>query len=103
MDAELIEDGEYLGFGETAVERVKALLGKLDSVEASKRQGNTVKEIGEKIFHKFVEEIETTFSNLPRPKEWRSFYNNDLPLVTDTDPALREWAIANKLNKSQNS
>ncbi len=38
---------------------------------------------------------------MPRPIEWRAFYVHDLPLVTDLDPEVREWAVANRLNKSQ--
>ncbi len=39
VDAELIEDIEYLSMGKTPADRVKTLLGKLDSVRRSKELG----------------------------------------------------------------
>ena len=33
--------------------------------------------------------------------EWRSFYNNDLPLITDICEEIRKISVENQLNKSQ--
>ncbi len=35
------------------------------------------------LFHKFMEQVELIFKNLPKPLQWRSFLNNDLILLTD--------------------
>ncbi len=53
------------------------------------------------LFDKFIKQIERIFDSLPKSTEWRSFYSNDLPLVTDVDPKVRDWAVKLKLNKSQ--
>lgn len=82
-------------------DRAGELLGKLASVQDMRSQGCEVSDNGECLYNKFVIEVERVFSALPKPIEWRSFYNHDLPLVTDLDREVREWAIANKLNKSQ--
>jgi hypothetical protein len=42
--------------------------------------------ISKKIRHtsnKFVGRVENIFANLPKPLEWRSFCNHDLPLLMD--------------------
>jgi hypothetical protein len=58
-----------------------------------------VKEKSQAYHNKFII-VEKIFSPPSHArKEWRSFYNNDLPLITDIDSSLREWAIANKFNK----
>lgn len=101
VDAELIEDDEYAHAAKTPTERVKWLLGRLDTVDSTTRQGITVRASALDYFNKFVEVVAPVFDNLPRPTDWRSFYRHDIPLVTDLDPAVREWAIENKLNKSQ--
>ncbi len=44
VDAELIEDQEYALLGRKPVDRVKTLLGKLDSMRRSKEQGYSVSE-----------------------------------------------------------
>ena len=91
VDAELYDNEEYVGFGETDVLRVKFLLTKLDS----DYKNNT-----DKFRHKFMSKIESIFSQLPRKKEWRSFYVNDLPTL-GIDEEVIDIAIDNKLNKSQ--
>lgn len=101
VDAELIEDSEYAGMGKDSVSRVAKLLGKLDSVRRSEERKSEVKKVAKDLSHKFMGQLESVFSTLPRPVEWRAFYNNDLPLVTKIDPTVRQWAIANNLNKSQ--
>lgn len=101
IDAELVENGEYAAAAITPVDRVKWLLGRLDAVATSQRRGSEISAPAEALFHRFMEQVERIFNALPRPVDWRSFYNNDLKLVTELDPEVREWAIKKKLNKSQ--
>lgn len=101
VDAELSDDAEYSDFGATPVERVKWLLGRLDAVRVSYNRGSDVSGQGERLFRKFAEQVASVFDGLPRPVEWHTFYRHDLPLVTDLDLAVLEWAIEKKLNKSQ--
>ncbi len=84
VDAELIEDREYASIGKTPADRIKTLLGKLDSVRGSRDRGSKVSSQSKKLFHKFVEQVEKIFNNLPKPLEWRSFYIHDLPLLLST-------------------
>jgi len=42
VDAELMEDIEYLSMGKTPADRVKALLGKLHSITISKNRGSRI-------------------------------------------------------------
>jgi len=100
VDAELVGDAEYDALGHTPEERVKGLLGRLAAVEDSKKQGNKTKDVGEKIYNKFVIEIERVFDNLPKPVTWRGFYNHDLGILKIPQDIL-DWAIAAKLNKQQ--
>ena len=51
--------------------------------------------------HKFMGRVEQMFKNLPKPTEWRPFYNNDLPLVIDFCGDVREVSVEHHLNKSQ--
>lgn len=92
VDAELLDIEDYLLFGNIPMERVRRLLSKLNADYAN---------CTEHFIHKFMYKIETIFSNLPKPTEWRSFYNNDLPLITTIDEEVRQVAIEQKLNKSQ--
>jgi len=80
-DAELIEDKEYASMGKKPADRVKTLLGKLDSMRRNKERGYNVSEEIRHTSHKFMGRIEKIFKTLPKPLEWRSFYNNDLPLL----------------------
>jgi hypothetical protein len=72
-------------FGPTSIDRVSALLGKLDSVKASQERGSEVKKEAKRLFNKFIEQLEPVFSGLPRATDWQSFYRNDLPLATKLD------------------
>jgi len=38
---------------------------------------------------------------LPKLLEWISFYNNDLPLITDICEEIRKISVENQLNKAQ--
>lgn len=101
IDSELVEDSEYVAFGDTPIQRIATLLGRLYSAETSKQRGSEISEEAKELLDKFVRQLEAIFDNLPKPVEWLSFYRHDLPLITKLDPKVREWAIANKLNKSQ--
>ena len=79
-------------YGKTPAERVKILLGKLDSVR-SKELGYEVATQARLTSHKFVGSVEKIFKNLPKPLEWRSFYNNDLSLLMDFCEELQEVSI----------
>ena len=46
-------------------------------------------------------QVEKIFKNLPKRLEWRSFFNNDLPLITDICEEIRKISVENQLNKSQ--
>ena len=81
VDAELMEDIQYLSMGKTPADRVKTLLGKLDSVRRSKELGYEVGTQARLTSHKFVGSVEKIFKNLPKPLEWRLFYSNGLPLL----------------------
>ncbi len=70
VDAELGEEPDYLALGDGPVQRLKALLGRLDSVRASKERGSEVRPEAEALFHKCMEQLETIFTALPRPVEW---------------------------------
>jgi len=101
VDAELIEDSEYSSMDKTAMDRVKTLLGKLDSVRRSEALGYEVAARAKFTSHKFVGSVEKIFRSLPKPLEWRSFYNHDLPLLMDFCEEVREISIKHHLNKSQ--
>lgn len=93
IDTELLDAfEEYSGFGGTSVERVRFVLMKLDS---DRRTGTDY------FSHKFMGKVEAVFSGLPKPKDWRSLYNNDLPLLTSIDDDVQEISVNEKLNKSQ--
>ncbi len=63
--------------GKNPTDRVKILLGKLDSVRRSKELGYEVATQARLTSHKFVGSVEKIFKNLPKPLEWRSFLNNE--------------------------
>jgi len=46
-------------------------------------------------------QVEKIFKNLPKRLKWRSFFNNDLPLITDICEEIRKISVENQLNKSQ--
>ena len=93
MDAELMEDKEYASMGKDPADRVKTLLGKIDSVRRSKGLGYEVGTQARLTSHKFVGSVEKIFKNLPKPLEWRSFFNHDLPLLMDFCEEVQEVSI----------
>ena len=101
VDAELIGDKEYASMGKNAADRVKTLLGKLDSVRRSKELGYEVATQARLTSHKFVGSVEKIFKKLPKPLEWRSFFNHDLPLLMDFCEEVQEVSIHHRLNRSQ--
>jgi len=101
VDAELIGDTEYVLMGHDPIDRIKVLLGKLDSVRSSQERGSEVSGLSKTLFHKFMEQVDGIFKSLPKPLEWRSFYNNDLNLLVDICMEVQDAAVQHDLNKSQ--
>jgi len=99
VDADLIEDIKYLSIGKMPADRLKTLSARLDSVRSSQERGYEVSTQPKALFHKFVEQAEQIFKNLPKPVEWRSFYNNDLPLLMDFCEEVREVSIQPQLSE----
>ena len=94
VDTELLDEfgKEYADYGNASVERVRFVLTKLDN----DRRADT-----DYFSHKFMGKIESIFSGLPKPKEWRSLFVHDLPLLTSTDEDVQQIAVDARLNKSQ--
>lgn len=92
IDAELFDTLEYAESGGTPIDRVKWCLGKLDS---------DYKHETDHFGHKFMSKVESIFDSLPRPVEWRSFYNNDFRTITTITEEVKDIAIRNQLNKTQ--
>jgi len=101
VDADLIDNREYVSMGKSSVDRVEALLGKLHSITNSKDRGSQVSQEGKLLLDTFVQQVEEVFKKLPKPLEWRSFYRHDLNLIVDTAQEVRKVSIQHKLNKSQ--
>jgi len=101
VDAELIEDKKYASMGKTPADRVKTLLGKLDSVRRSKELGYEIAPQARLTSHKFMGSVEKIFKNLPKPLEWRSFYSNDLPLLMDICQEIQEVSTGNVSGQKQ--
>ena len=99
VDAELMEDIQYLSMGKTPADRVKTLLGKLDSVRRSKELGYEIAPQARLTSHKFMGSVEKIFKNLPKPLEWRSFYTHDLPLLMDFCQEVQE--VSTQLSLTQ--
>jgi len=97
VDAELIEDKEYLSMGDNPADRVKTLLGKLHSIENSKYRGSQVSGKGKSLLRKFAQQVAKIFQNLPKPLEWRSFYHHDLPILMDFCEEDREVSIQHRV------
>jgi len=93
VDAELMEDIEYLSMGKTPADRVKTLLAKLDSVRSSQERGSEVSSPSKAQFHKFVEQVDQIFKTLPNSLEWRSFYTHDLTLLVDICKEVQDISI----------
>jgi N6-adenosine-specific RNA methylase IME4 len=81
----------YTALGDTALQRVRQLLVKLDS---DRRRGT------DHVSHKFVGQVERLFARLPKPVEWRSYFEHDLPLLKLPEP-VKALINAETLNKSQ--
>ncbi len=101
MDAELINDKEYASMGKNPANRVKTLLGKLDSMRRSKERRSIVRGKTRQMSNKFVGQVEKIFKNLPKPLEWLSFLNHDLPILMNTSEDVQKASIQNGLNRSQ--
>jgi hypothetical protein len=63
----------------------------LDSLRACKKRGSGVSSPSEQLFHKFMEQLKEILENIPKPLEWRSFYNNDLPILMDINEEVRKF------------
>ena len=89
----MIEHREYASMGKNPVDRVKTLLRKIDSVRRSRERGfNPVKETKE-TSNKFIGRVEKIFKNLPKPLEWLSFLNHDLPILLSTCKEVQDTSI----------
>ncbi|MEE9418793.1 MAG: hypothetical protein V3W43_04910, partial [Desulfatiglandaceae bacterium] len=79
--------------GKTPADRVKTLLGKIDSVRRSRERGfNPAKET-KQTSNKFVGRVEEIFNNLPKSLEWRLFYRHDLSILMDFCEEVRVVSI----------
>ncbi len=67
VDAELIEDKQYASMGKKPAERVKTLLGKLNSIVISKIRGSKVSKEAASLLRKFAQQVEKICKNLPSP------------------------------------
>jgi len=76
--------------------RVKTLLGKLDSITCSKERRYNVSDEIRHTSNKFVGRVENIFANLPKPLEWRLFFNHDLPLLIDFCEEVQEVSIQHR-------
>jgi len=90
VDAELIEDSEYAALADTPV-RVRALLMKLKADEVNGTDYS---------MHTCVHNVRRLFAGLPKPIEWRSYQERDLPLLKLPDE-VKQVAITERLSKSQ--
>ena len=95
------KEPEYLTVAKTPLGRVNKLLSKIDSIRVSKDRGSLVSKEGDDLFHKYVEQIESIFKNLPKPLKWRSFLMHDLILLTDIPSKVQKASVKHKLNKAQ--
>ena len=68
-----------------------ALLGKNPA-----ERGHNVSEELRHTSHKFVRRVENIFANLPKPMEWLSFFNHDLPLLIDFCEEVKEVSIQHR-------
>ncbi len=97
--AELIEDKENASMGKKPVDRVKSLLGKLDSVRRSQVRRSEVSCHLKALSRKFAGQVEKIFKNLPKSLEWRSFYRHDLPILMDINEEVRKISIQPQLSE----
>ena len=63
VDAELIEDREYLSMGDKPADRVTKLLGKLHSLTSSNNRGSQVSGKGKALLRKFAQQVDKIFQN----------------------------------------
>ncbi len=85
--------------GKNPVDRVKTLLGKLNSIMLSKIRGSKVSKEAASLLRKFAQQVEKIFKNLPKPLEWRSFYNHDLPILMDICEEVHKVSIQHQLSQ----
>jgi len=55
----------------------------------------------EALLNKFVQQVETTFNNLPKPLKWQSFLMNDLISLTDIPLNVQTASVKHGLNKAK--
>ena len=53
------------------------------------------------LFHKYVEQVESVFKNLPKPLKWQSFLMHDLSLLTDIPLNVQKISVKHGLNKAK--
>jgi len=70
-------------------------------VRSSQEKGANVSSKSKVLFHKFVEQLERIFKNLPKSLEWRSFYLRDLPILMDICEEVQEVSIQPQLSLTQ--
>jgi hypothetical protein len=75
------------------------LLENLDSVRSSQERGSSVFSQSKVLFHKFMEQLEKIFKNLPKYLEWRSFYLNGLPILMDFCEEVQEVSAQPQLSE----
>ena len=94
-----MEDKEYASVGKDPAHRVRVLLGKLKTSRRGKERGyNPSRELIHTA-HKFMRPVDHIFNNLPKPLEWLSFLNNDLPLLIDFCEEVQE--VSTQLSLTQ--
>lgn len=96
IGAEFADEAEFMALGNTDGERVRLLLGRLKTAH----HNESVSDAAINFSNKFITKVEAVFANLPKPVDWHSFYQNDLK-ITEIPDDIKQWAAANKLNKSQ--
>jgi len=100
IDVEMGKDPWYLTVGKTPLERVNKLLSKLHSIRVSKDRGSHVYKEAEALLHKFVQQVESIFKNLPKPLKWRSFLTHDLILLIDIPLNVQKASVKHDLAAS---
>ena len=60
-------------------------------------RGSKVLDESNRLFHKFMEQVENIFKNLPNSLKLRLFYENDLQILMDTSEDVRIAAIDHNL------
>ena len=93
VDADLIEDKQYASMGKKPADRVRTLLGKLKSMRRSKERGYNISKELRQTSNKFVRRVEEIFKTLPKPLEWLSFLNHDLPILMDICQEVQKVSI----------